>query len=314
MGIVFQSTAQNNLDSKQDIIQAEDSSSSSANQEDINHKANISQNPSLDIDSESTNDSKNKDIKSSISVREKNILHANGGGEIEIAARDSAKSDSVHNSMAQESLYVNSSSNPSDIDVETEKTTDKNDQIKHSVENVENDDEEETDDIKLEPAEPMVTRRSRRQEKKKEAEKEKEIKVECNDDLDSDIMEHGKVIEHPFTGFGRRREYLDADDNMDDSISANERFEVDSVDGSELEDIESVDSGSTITRREITSAKGKAKKPHRKTSARKGSAKGGKGGKSKGAIGASSKGKSRRAIFKKSVSKAVTQHSSFDNI
>ena len=116
MGIVFQSTAQNNLDCKQDIIQAEDSSSSSANQEDIDHKANISQNPSLDIDSESTNDSKNKDIKSSISVREKNILHANGGGEIEIAARDSAKSDSVHNSMAQESLYVNSSSNPSDID------------------------------------------------------------------------------------------------------------------------------------------------------------------------------------------------------
>merc|ERR1711997_1395775 len=65
------STTQNNLNSKQDIIQAEDSSSSSANQEDIDHKANISQNPSLDIDSESTNDSKNKDIKSSISVREK---------------------------------------------------------------------------------------------------------------------------------------------------------------------------------------------------------------------------------------------------
>ena len=93
----------------------------------------------MDIDSESTNDSKNKDIKSSISVREKNILHANGGGEIEIAARDSAKSYSALHSMAQESLYVNSSSNPSDIDVETDKTTDKNDQVKDSVENIEND-------------------------------------------------------------------------------------------------------------------------------------------------------------------------------
>merc|ERR1719412_2206238 len=112
----------------------------------------------------------------------------------------------------------------------------------------------------------MVTRRSRRQEKKKEAEKEKEIKVECNDDLDNDILEHGKAIDHPFTGFGRRREYLDADDNMDDSISANERFEVDSVDGSELEDIESVDSGSTITRQGGAAiSKGKGKKPHRKT-------------------------------------------------
>ena len=132
MGIVFQSTAKNNLDHIQDNIQAEDSSSSSANREDVDHKAIIAQNPSLDIDSESTNKSKNKDIQSSVSVREKNILHANGGGEIEIAARDSGKSESVPNSMAQESLYVNSSSNPSDIDVETDKTTNKNDQMQAS--------------------------------------------------------------------------------------------------------------------------------------------------------------------------------------
>ena len=73
------------------------------------------------------------------------------------------------------------------------------------------------------------------------------------------------------------------DENMDDSASANERFEGDSVDGSELEELDSVDSGSIITTRGgMGSTKGKTKKQHGRKSGRKGSAKCGKGSKNKG--------------------------------
>ena len=101
-----------------------------------------------------------------------------------------------------------------------------------------------------------------------------------------------------------KRDYFDLDENMDDSASANERFEVDSIDGSELD---SVDSGSIITARADTgSTKRKGKKPHRgAASRRKVAQKPGKGNKGKGSIHASTKGKGRRSIFKKSVSKGI---------
>ena len=172
------------------------------------------------------------------------------------------------------------------------------------MENQESDEDEDNDNQKtdLPPVEQVVTRRSKRQEKRKEAEKEKEIKVESADENSNEAFDNGRCLEH-LANFGSRREYPDVEEIMDDSASANERFEVDSIDGSELEDIDSVDSGSTITRQGgMGSTKSKTKKPHRKASARKGSAKGGKGNKSKGTLGNNSKGKSRRAIFKKSVS------------
>ena len=245
------------------------------------------------------------DVKSSNNEKDQNILRENQGGEIEIASHTYLKCDEALQSLSEESLNVVSSSCPSDVDADVEKTEDGSKQgHKPNVGNV--GDEEDADESKKtdEPSaeSSIATRRSKRQEKKKEAEKEKEIKVESADDYSNDATETGRGLEN-LLSLGPRRDYLDAEENMDDSVSANERFEVDSVDGSELEDIDSVDSGSTITRQGGAAvSKGKGKKPHRKTASRKGSAKGGKGGKTKGGLGAGSKGKSRRAIFKKSVS------------
>lgn len=261
------------------------------------------------METEDSNNDSTKDSvvvsKSSINAKDQNILRENQGGEIEIASHNSLKCDEALQSLSEESLNVVSSSCPSDVDGEVEKTEDekKETKSKEGNEEEENDDKENKKNEEVSAESPIVTRRSKRQEKRKEAEKEKEIKVESADEYSNDATETGRGLEN-LLSLGSRREYLDAEEDMDDEGSANERFEVDSVDGSELEDIDSVDSGSTIIRRGgAGAAKGKGKKPNRKTASRKGSAKGGKGGKTKGGIGAGSKGKSRRAIFKKSVSR-----------
>ena len=250
----------------------------------------------MEIDSHSTRDSDEKSSKLSSTERERRILRKNEGGEFEIASQTSTKAEEgTANIVSEETINVVSSSNPSDVDAEVEKNTEN----KNTKENNESDEDEDAEKPKT-PASPVVTRRSRRQVKRKEA--EKEVKVESVEDPSNDALDNDSI--GPFTGFGARREYLDLEENMDDSASANDRFEVDSVDGSELEDIDSVDSGSTITRRgTIGTAKNKGKKPNRKASGRKGSAKGGKGNKNKGALGTNSKGKGRRGIFKKSVSR-----------
>ena len=257
-----------------------------------------------DLNTEVVKDSSDA-VQSRANEKDQNILRENQGGEIEIASHASLKCDEALQSLSEESLNVVSSSCPSDVDAEVEKLEEGNKEMKKlKVGRVEDEKNEEEGNKTEEPSveSPIVTRRSKRQEKKKEAEKEKEIKVESADEYSNDAAETGRGLEN-LLSLGSRREYLDAEENMDDSASANDRFDVDSVDGSELEDIDSVDSGSTITRRVGAGAiKRKGKKPNRKTASRKGSAKSGKGGKSKGGIGAGCKGKSRRAIFKKSVS------------
>ena len=255
-----------------------------------------------DLNTEIVKDS-NYAVQSRASEKDQNILRENQGGEIEIASHASLKCDEALQSLSEESLNVVSSSCPSDVDAEVEKLEGNKETKKLKVGRVEDEKNEEESNKTEEPSveSPIVTRRSKRQEKRKEAEKEKEIKVESADEYSNDTLETGRGLEN-LLSLGSRRDYLDAEENMDDSASANDRFEVDSADGSELEDIDSVDSGSTITRRGGAGAiKRKGKKPNRKTASRKGSAKGGKGGKSKGGIGAGCKGKSRRAIFKKSV-------------
>ena len=264
-----------------------------------------------DLNTEVVKDS-NDAVQSRASEKDQNILRENQGGEIEIASHASLKCDEALQSLSEESLNVVSSSCPSDVDAEVEKFEGNKETKKLKVDRVEDEKNEEESNKTEEPSveSPIVTRRSKRQEKRKEAEKEKEIKVESADEYSNDTLETGRGLEN-LLSLGSRREYLDGEENMDDSASANDRFEVDSADGSELEDIDSVDSGSTITRRGGAGAiKRKGKKPNRKTASRKGSAKGGKGGKSKGGTGAGCKGKSRRAIFKKSVSKRYLTESS----